>query len=250
VGILPCTDVWEEQNVTGASGTGTASSGASGTVEVQVGKTDPVPPSAFSPPDSGTNATTVAVAPPRGTATAQPVKTETVDPNTTAKLVTNPNANNDPCINWTTYIPPNTDAQASGAANAGTATGVSSSGPTSYSSNINVSAKMAMPIYSDDYYKCLLENKVFCPNLIGKDLNKWEAYTYSYIQLKDILNSNQSTLGYVQEAYQCLSTQNPNLEILTYIKDITSYQDGYVNINLLNDLNDGISSNTRGFEKI
>jgi hypothetical protein len=241
------------------SGVGTGATGAGGTVEVQMGKIDPVPPTASSKPaDSGTNTTTVATAPPSGTGTAQPAKSETIDPNpgvdsnTNAKLVTNPNANYDPCFDWSTYVPPRTDAGAGGAAVAATSVSsghVSSGSSPSPSPDLNVSAKMAMPIYSDDYYKSLLENKVFCPNLIGKDLNKWEAYTYSYIQLKDILNSMQSILVYVEEVYQCLSTQNPNLEILKYIKDITSYQDGYVNKNLLNDLSNEISSTTPGFEK-
>jgi hypothetical protein len=211
---------------TGAT-SGSAGSTGSGTVEVQMGKTDPVPPTPTSSPESGPSPTTVEAKPPTDSsniATVDPAKTEVdPNPNTTSKLIARPDPNYDPCIDLSSVVVSDPD--------------------------VIILTKMSMPVYSDDYYKNLIDNKVFCPNLIGKDLTKWETYSYSYFQLKDIINSNKSIQSYVQEAYQCLSTKNPNLEILTYIKDISSYQDGYVNINLLNDMNNEISSKTPGYEK-
>jgi hypothetical protein len=144
-------------------------------------------------------------------------------------MIVDPNPNGgmsyDPCFDWSTYnggtlSPPIPDA------------GAPSS---SMSSSPEMSSKMiAAPMYSDEYYKDQIENKKFCPNLIGKDLTEWENTVYSYALYKDILDAVPSVTTYINDAYNCINGKSSGAEILKYLKD--DYSKAYVNRNLINDM--------------
>jgi hypothetical protein len=208
------------------SSVNSASVATSGTTSSPTSTTPP-PPSAKSGVSSSSSI---------GSASAG--STTSSDSKIASSMIVNPNPNgglnNDPCFDWSTYnggtvsSPPVTSM----AASAGASTSSTSSSP-------EMSSKMIAPMYSDEYYKEQIENKKFCPNLIGKDLTEWENVVNSYSLYQDILDVVPSLTNMINDVYNCIHEKSTSAEILKYLKG--DYSKAYVNRNLINDMKYQIS---------